>query len=340
MKTIHFMVGINKTNAGQSFNIIVLRYTQGTTSDGKPGRINWQASRAIGVPESAIIKSLSNGDEWSNVELKNGKIVGSSGALSRFTDSKEKPWVIIAQIMNEGRIIGYDVARYDGSMAHLKLNEIIGHAEAVTANGGIPIQNAIFIKGTKETKAHFRPYAGREFIEENWEYSKNRNTVSIPRANAVSNDKRYEQAKKAKKLTEIFTKDQLREIKLGKDNKVDFRLYADPAFKASQMRELRKGLERGVNIKYVLRPSFTAEAMRYYITDLANKCDIRHYLNDKYTTEQISELSIAYASGLDISKMSDPSIPASEMSEIALRLEKGTWSELSVPVAKKFSKGK
>lgn len=333
MNVINFVVGLKKINSMNVYNVLTCRYEQEVKPDGKLGKIAWQASRALNVPEEAIVNSLKKGENWSNVELKNGKLVGSSGSLSRFIDGKSKPWVIIAQIMNNGRIIGYDVAREDGSMGQLELSKVIKYAETVTASGGIPVQNAIFVPTTAEVKGHFRPYAGKSFIEDNWEYSKNKNAVSVPRANNSANAKRLE---KTKKLEDIFNKEQIREIKAGKNNKINYRVYADPRFSAEQMRELRKGLERGVNVQPVAHHQFKPDAMKYYIADLANKCDIRQYLNPRYSVDQISELSIAYAKGLDLSKLSDPKLPASEMSEIATRLEKGTWVEIEVKESKKF----
>ena len=332
MKLINFVVGLTKVNNINVFNVVSLRYDQKVNADGSLGRIKWQASRACNVSEAAIINSLKKGDPWSNVELKDGKLVGSSGALSRFTDGKEKPWVIIAQITSNNRIIGYDVARFDGSMAQLKLSEVVKYAEGVTDAGGIPVQNAIFIKATADTKAHFRPYAGKTFIEDNWEYSENKHT-EVHRATPAANEKTM---KKARKLEDIFTKEQILEIKAGKDNKVDYRIYAHPKFSAEQMRELRKGLERGVDVRCLAHPLFKPDAMKYYIADLANKQDIRQYLNPRYSAAQISELSIAYIKGLDLSKLSDPKIPAREMSEIATRLEKGTWVEIKVKETNKF----
>lgn len=333
---------MGKINNTTVFNVLSIKYVQSTTPDGKPGRIKWQASRAVNVDERTIAMSIKKGDNWANVELQNGKLVGSSGSLSRFNPAKggtepckggTKPWVIFSQIMNNGRIIGYGVARSNGSMAQLKLDEVIKHAEQVTQAGGIPVQNAIFVPATADVKAHFRPYAGKTFIEDNWEYKENKNAVSAPRTTPSANEKRMN---KAKKLEDIFTKEQIREIKAGHKSKVNFKLYADPKFTAEQMRELRKGLERGVEVRYVTHTAFKPDAMAYYIADLANKADIRPYLNPRYSVAQISELSIAYAKGLDLSKMSDPKLSAHEMSEIAARLEKGTWTEIQVKDTSKF----
>ena len=60
-----------------------------------------------------------------------------------------------------------------------------------------------------------------------------------------------EDLKHAKNFDEylnIFSDEQLDEIYLGYQSKIDYTIYAKPEFHASQMVQIRKGLEKNLNV--------------------------------------------------------------------------------------------
>ena len=80
------------------------------------------------------------------------------------------------------------------------------------------------------------------------------------------------------KLDEIYTPEQIAELREGKKNGVEIRVYANPALSAQQMRALRKGLQKGINVKPFASVEYSPESMRWYISDREAGIDIRPYL--------------------------------------------------------------
>lgn len=263
----------------------------------------------------------SRADKWLNIKVEGEEIKGSSGALSRFEDTKHKPCVILSQLVSaDGRLLGYKVASYDGSVKNIPIKEMLAYGNRITKNGGVPVQNAIFVPADGDKREYFKNYPGCQFLTEMLQNNKNKHTEQ-KRVQLQRNEKTLS------RLEEIYNKAQLKELKAGKQAGVDIRIYANPALSAEQMHELLKGLQSKVNVKPIAHPEFDVMPMRYYIDCLKNGVDIRGFLNPKYDIGQISELSLAFELGLDISKMSNPKLKANEMAEIRERLERNIWKD-------------
>lgn len=273
--------------------------------------------------ESELIKSILKGAEWSNVAVSNGKVIGSSGDLKRFK-SANKPYVILSQIVNSsGRIIGYKIARYDGIVKNIPVKQLIGYGARITKQNQVPIQNAMYVSEQNEAAAHFRAYPGKQFIEELYITKKSADTDKR-RVNTAKNEKNLH------KLEDIYTTEQIKQLKAGKKNGVDIRIYANPALSAQQMEMLRKGLEKKVNVKPFAFPEYTVDAMKYYTLELMTGMDIRQYLHPKYSIAKIAELSIAADEGLDMSKLTDPELSVRQVQERRIRLENGVFHDEDV----------
>lgn len=314
------IVGIDSNESYKSYRVLVATITPKTEEK----QYNWGFECKL-ISEQNLLNILHNKSiKWLNIKLENGKIKGSTGSLDRF-NCENKPYVIISQLVNsDGKIIGYKIANYNGGVKNIPIKEMIAYGNRSTKKGFVPVQNAIFVPASENAKsAHFKSYPNHSFIEERIVTNKNTN-ADKRRVNTVNNNKTLN------RLEEIYTKEQIKELKLGKEHKVDIRIYANPSLSAEQMRILRGGLEQKVNVRPFAFPDYDVKSMRYYILELKTGMDIRQYLSPKYSIAQIAELSIAVDEGLDVSKMQDPNLSVRQMQERRIRLENNAFYEEDV----------
>lgn len=287
-------------------------------------KYNWNF-KATMMNEQQLINSIVHSTDtfkWLNVTVSNGKIKGINASLSRFESTKgHHPYLIISQLENQdSKIVGYKVANYDGNVKNIPIRELIAYGERTTKIGEIPVQNAVFIPSDGKRRGHFKPYSKMEFIIEVVESQKNKH-VEEKKVNVVKN------AKTLSRLEEIYSREQIEQLRLGKQNGIDIRIIANPQLSAEQMKTLREGLESGVNVKPFAFPEYQVLNMKTYILDLQNGINIKAYLSPKYDLGQLAELSLATELGLDISKMSNPKMSANDMAEIRQRLQYKIWKD-------------
>lgn len=310
------VVGIDNINNNKVYRVLVATAEQ--TED--KGVYRWEF-KCIMMDKNQILDTFRNKTNWLNIKLENNEIKGSSGSLTRFEDNEHKPYVIISQITDgHDKTLGYKVADYNGNVTNIVLKEMLAYGNRMTKANKIPVQNAIFVPADGDKREHYKSYPNCRFIIEVLKVNKNKYAEN-KRVAIKQNEK------KLSRLEEIYTKEQIIELKTGKANGVDIRIFANPALSPKQMNILRRGLERGLNVKPLAFPEFNEMSMRYYIEDLANGMDIKKYLNPQYNIEQISELSLAVEQGLDISKMANPKNSANTMAEIRERLENNIWHD-------------
>lgn len=322
MSTVGVIVGIDKNN-----NITMYRVLQAQVSKKAENQYDWKFNCTM-MNEQQLLGALSSGHNFLNATLdRNSKgkvtIKGKSGSLDRFNSNgkNHSPVVILSQIQNDdGKLIGYKIANYDGNVKNVVLKEMIAYGNRSTRDGDTPVQNAIFVPAEEDRAAHFKSYPNCNFIVEVIKSNKNTHT-QVKRVNTQQNKKTLS------RLEEIYNPDQIRQLKIGKQEGVDIKIYANPALSAEQMAVLRGGLNHKVNVRPLAFPEFDVVLMSLYIDDLENGLDIRKYLNPKYSLEQLAQLSLAAEEGLDLSKMSNPKLSATEMSEIRERLERNIWKD-------------
>lgn len=312
------VVGIDKY---KDTKVTQYRVIIATVSPKADKQYNWQFN-CLMMSEEDIIKTFNTGAKWLNIKLEKGKIKGSAGALSRFETQDKKPLVVISQLVDSAdKVIGFKVASYDGKVKNIAIKELIAYGNRVTKAGAVPIQNAIFVPDDNNKKAHYKAYPENQFITELIPTTTNKNVVKPSRVPVQKNEKTLN------KLEEIYTAEQIAELREGKKNGVDIRIYANPALSAEQMQALRKGLQKGVNVKPFASPDYSPQLMKWYTNDSKAGIDIRRYLNPKYSIEQLSEISIAAEEGLDLSKLSDIKLSPNDMAEIRERLEHKIFKE-------------
>lgn len=319
VKKIGAIIGIDKQNNKSIYRALLIAYDKNNT-----GEIKWQFQPRV-LSDEQIIESFRAGLEFINIELINGKVHGSAGDLKRFENKNgSRPIVIIAQTSNsDGRAIGYIVANYDGKVTRVSTKQLLAYGNTSVKKGCTPVQNAIFIAEDNNKASHFKSYPNKQFIEEIIVVNKNEHN-DTRRVNTANNQKTLTKAE------QIYTPEQIKQLKLGKQKGIDIRIYANPKLSAEQMKILRKGIESKINVRPFAFPDYSVEAMKFYIVEIACKMDIRSFLSPKYSLEQLGELSLAAEDGLDISKLSDPSLSAKKMEEIRERLKAGVFREMEV----------
>lgn len=327
------IIGMDSTPQGNVYRVLLHRVEE----DPETCKTDWKFAKAE-VNEEMLIKSMLSGKiKIENAEVCDGKLRGRTGALSRFNQQKGssiRPMVIISQIVTvEGyeKLIGYKVAYYDGTVKNVKLNELLIYCQRMTDSGKahgvqmIPIQNAMFIPSGNGVSAHIKGYEANQFYTE--KYIRN-----VPKNVKPSKVNYAENKKNVSKLDEVFTKDQIKELKLGKEHGVDIRYYGNNKLSPEQMREIRKALENGVNPRLFADPAFKPEAMKAYRIQAKYGVDISKFINPEYNAEQIFELSTALISGVDLTKLADPKKSAYDMSKDRIILESKIWKEVGVSV--------
>lgn len=326
------VVGIDKNNIGQK----IYRVISASFVETAENQYDWKFNCKV-VTESKLISAMQQNNKinWGNIKLtvdkaKGFEIKGDGASLDRFNTehiSKIEPMVIISEIVDKSnKTLGYKVADYNGNVRNIALKELIAFAHRVigaqknSTKNIVPIQNAIFVPADGDKKAFFKSYPNKEFIVEKIDTNKNKYT-SNKRVQISKNQKTLS------KLEEIYRPEQIEQLKLGKANGVDIRIYANPALSAEQMKAIRDGLEKRLNMRPLAFPEYSTLLIRYYTDEMENGIDIRKILNPKYNIGQLAELSLAVELGLDISKMANPDNSADAMAEIRQRLQAKIWKD-------------
>lgn len=274
------------------------------------------------VPEEHLVKLISDGTlELDNATVKDGKIKGTTGDLNRFNNSAGfHPLVILSEIVADGRIMGYRTATFDGTVKALRLKDILAYCDRVNSNG-VPIQNAMYVPESDTNKAHIRSYAGKPFFQET--IKRRKSNVAQPARPDIK-----ENRKQVSKLEELFNRAQIEQLKLGKENGVDIKVFGNNKLSADQMKEIRLGLESGINARAFADPSYPVSAMKALRINAKYGVDVTYFVNPKFNAEQIYELSTGFLSGVDIAQYADPSLSAKDMSKKRVYLESKLWNEV------------
>ncbi|MEM4385784.1 MAG: hypothetical protein QXD03_04480 [Candidatus Anstonellales archaeon] len=308
------IVGIDKNGSKDFYRVIIFEQGKGIN--------DWKFIKQM-ISGEDLVRHITGGKlTLMNGTVEGGKVVGNTGGFSRFNNGVNRPLVVISEILVEGtnEVKGYKVASYDGVVKNIMLKDLIAYCRDIVSKGGVPLQNAQYVSATEGQRDFIRSYPGAEFIKEYIPLRKN------PHAEAAI-DKKVDNKSNTTNLEDIFTPEQLEQLKLGKKNGVDIKVYANPKFTPEQMKFIRECLEEGINAKLFADPAYSIEVMMFLRGELKYGYDIRPYLNPKYTLEQLMEISIGIIAGVDISKFADPKLTPKEMFEIRIKLEKEMWKE-------------
>lgn len=276
--------------------------------------------------EQGVIESLKRGKyKLMNATVENGKLKGTTGSLDRF-NGKVKPFVLMSQLVDEsGVVLGYKLADCQGRVAKKPVKEIMTLCKAIDEKGGVPVQNAQYVSETADgKKAYLKAYPGNTFEKELFRRGKNQ-YIHKPKV-----DKKEAEKAVKSRLEDIFSAEQIKELKLAKSQGMNIKKIGNPKLSAEQMRELRMIEEAGFNCELLADPAYKVECLEFYRAEVNTGADIKNYMNPKYNVSQLFELSAGAENGLDISKYANPDIDAQEMAEVRVRLGNDMWKEIVV----------
>lgn len=127
-------------------------------------------------------------------------------------------------------------------------------------------------------------------------------------------------------VAENFDWRQLKEIRLGKQLKLDTSLYADPRIDASEMRARREALEKQINIAPYLQNGehFDKAQIREIRRGVVARLPVSVYAKPAFSAPQMREIRSGLQQGLDLDvvrQYADPNLSWEKMREVYQRLE-------------------
>lgn len=322
-KTLIAVTKIDKVNK-------IYHLVRAVADTSNPREVKWQFNGAK-VAEDKLKEVISKAPSaFINVAVENGHIKGREASLERFNSNKKTNPIVIISVIKDthGTTLGYRVATSTGTVRNIKSSELLAICDKIVAGGEIPIQNAMYVPVNEDVKAaHIKAYPNTPFFVEVYDRGQNR-YADKRQVNSKANESTI---KKAETTKNPFTKEQMEQLRVGREHGVDIRVYGNPELSADQMRELRIGLESGLPVKLYAFPDYDLKSMRAYRDELEAGVDIREFLSPKYNYEQIAALSLAKISGVRIDDIADPSLSAGEMNERVLRGQMKLWAEHNIP---------
>lgn len=125
---------------------------------------------------------------------------------------------------------------------------------------------------------------------------------------------------KEEHMNVTFEKDQLEEIKIGKEAGIDVLHYAKPQFLAIQMRQIRLGLMEGLDVAWYAKPEYDWFQMEELREGLKAGVAIAVYANPSLSYEIMRQIRLGLEKEIDLSQYShlDPGV----LKEMRLAREK------------------
>lgn len=280
----------------------------------------WEA-RSYTMSEAELAKAIDKYNiEFINVTSSLGGVVSRGASLDRFKTAQA---VVIGVMTINGskgdKVIGYRIVTKNGEIKAIKLADVIELAEKAQKEDKVLFQNAIFVPAKQNTQTAFlRAYVEGDFIVEKHIYTtKAKSVVDVQNVQTDLGGK----DKTNKKLTDIYTPEQIKELKIGKNEGLPIRIYANPKLQAEQMAKLRMALEKKINPQRFASPEYSPAKMQFFTVQLLRKNRINEYLNPEYTYQQLIRLAQAVELGLDIQRISNPKMNTAEMDDELVHME-------------------
>lgn len=275
-------------------------------------------------------------DEVDNATLNpaEGTVTKKTGSFDRFAPSAkgQRPLIVLSKLISDnGQLLGYKVADYDGNIRNWRIKEVTNYCRRSKRDKVIPFQNVIFAGEDSKDNAIISVYANANILEEVVKQGINKNVAAPAKINVTENKHNLENKDK------VFSQKQtmiLNDLKLKGHNPT---VIANPELSAAQMATLASGIERGVNVKPFASPAYSKDAMKFFIAETKNKADISQMLNPKYTLPQLCQLALGRDNGIPFSKFADPKNTAKEMEEIRIGLESQLWGEREAKISKAWT---
>lgn len=307
-------------NNQKIFAVILYRYST------MNGEHKWE-QRSYKMDENNLVQTIkTQGIEFINVAVEKDRIVARGAQLSRFDTAQAVVIGVMTTNTPKGdKVIGYRFISKSGMIKAAKISDVIEFADKYTKEGKIPFQNAMYVPAKEEGQTGFlRAYNEGDFITERRVYTeKAKSAVDTSNVQKELGGK----AETTKKLQDIYTNDQLRELRIGKNKGLPIRIYANPKLTARQMAELRDALEKNINPQRFANPAYSVQKMKFFKVQLLMGKRINEYLNPEYSLPQMIRILQAIEMGLDVKRIRDPKMTLSQMDDEIVHMELELYNE-------------
>lgn len=324
-----YIIGVSKTKNQNNKQIkcykILLEAKKLIEEDGR--RTIDTVYKVIVADEESFIREVNSKKyDLVNVGIENGKVVNKTGDLERFNNGVNNPFVILEEIRNEADVLlGYRLANNLGRVSNFTLGQLLTYCDNIHKAGGIPIQNAMYIPQTSTKGAFIRAYPNGDFEVQHVKVGKNK--YSKP---ADIDKKGADKVIKKSKLEDLFSKEQIEELKKAKAAGVDIRIIGNNKLSPKQMHIIWETEHKGFRGRLFADPAYDAVHMEFYSAELELGSDISQILNPKYTLEQMFEISLGIEQGVDITTYANPKNSAVKMAAKREELYKKLWRDYKV----------
>ena len=117
-----------------------------------------------------------------------------------------------------------------------------------------------------------------------------------------------------------FNSQQMKQIRIGLENRLDVSIYAKPEFDDDQMWEIRFGLEKGLDVSIYAKPEFDWSQMRQIRYGLEKGLDVSIYAKPEFDSKQMREICLSLKKGLDVNTYAKPKFDWRQTQQISTDL--------------------
>lgn len=267
----------------------------------------------------------------SKAEILNGKLVDgrveSIGYNYKIFEEQagNKPSIILNVIKDKmGNVLGYTILDTNNfKVANVQLKKALEIAELFNKHGLKAYQNAIYVPGSKDKRAHIKGHM----------CSFDEVIISTPKKNRASKvTQSKESVDAASKAVENkgseespFSKEQLKILKTAANRGLPYKKIANPKLTPEQMAILMEIEVMGFDCRYLADPDFKIDALKFYKAEVKNGADIRPYIDKRFNAAQLMQISEGVELGIDYKQYMNPDLDGVEMEEIKTRLRTEMW---------------
>lgn len=304
--------------------------------------LKWKVSQ---VPMTFLMEEARKNARYENAELKvlSANLKAPAGAKLVFGQPKTarlwidtKPYaayrfvsglaVILQEIQNEaGGVLGYVLAFPDGRCLRVAAADVYTYCENARLLGRPAIQNMQYVSTANGTASHLKNYEGRTVPV----YIHRRRAVNAEKAGAAPKAPEAVPVPEKPTAQTVFTPEQLEVLGRGKQEGVDIRVYANPAYSPKHMDVIRNILVHKKDPSLLLNPKLPEHLVSFYGHDIVSGADIRPYFNPAYTVKQAMQVKLGVIRGLDVSVYASPTTDGDEMEQIRVRMDADMWSGIT-----------
>lgn len=242
-------------------------------------------------------------------------------AASRFTSGLA---TVLQEIRNEADdVLGYVVAFPDGRVLRVAALDLYKYCEMARKRDTYAVQNMKYVPENETRK--LVNFEGRTVPV----YIYRRRAVNAEKAVAAPKAPEAVPVPEKPTAQSVFTPEQLEVLGRGKQEGVDIRVYANPAYSPKHMDVIRNILVHKKDPSLLLNPKLPEHLVSFYGHDIVSGADIRPYFNPAYTVKQAMQVKLGVIRGLDVSVYASPTTDGDEMEQIRVRMDADMWSGIT-----------